>query len=177
LPRAESEGFETARLAVRALRGDELEALLPVYTSNPGYLALTEGAAGEPGRYDLEMLRRDYAVARMTPGRRLAGIFLRGSDEPVGVLDWLESNPSDGKPWVGLVMIRADRQRRGFASEALAGLLEQLRAGGAPAVRAGVIDRNDAGRALTRRLGFAPVSSTTMRMASEEPVTVLEREL
>jgi hypothetical protein len=30
----------------------------------------------------------------------------------------MEDNPSDGKPWVGLLMIRADSQRRGFASEA-----------------------------------------------------------
>jgi hypothetical protein len=44
------EAFETERLVIRELREEDLEAVLPVYTSNPGYLALTEGSGGEPGR-------------------------------------------------------------------------------------------------------------------------------
>jgi len=59
--------FETERLVIRDLREDDLEAVLPVYTSNPGYLALTEGSGGEPGRYDLDMLELDFVVAQMTP--------------------------------------------------------------------------------------------------------------
>jgi RimJ/RimL family protein N-acetyltransferase len=106
-----------------------------------------------------------------------AGVSLNPSGEPVGVLDWIEENPSDGKPWVGLVMIRADRQRRGLASEALDGLADRLRASGARSVRAGVLARNPAGRALLQRLGVESVSTTTVRMTSEEEVIVLERDL
>jgi hypothetical protein len=69
--------FETPRLAVRAIRPDDLDALLDVYRSNPEYLALTEGSGGEPGRYDREMLERDVAVAAMTPGRRMAAVVAR----------------------------------------------------------------------------------------------------
>jgi RimJ/RimL family protein N-acetyltransferase len=113
----------------------------------------------------------------MTPGRHLAGIFLAQSGDPIGVLDWIEEHPSDGRVWVGLLMIRADLQRRGFASEAFAGLASHLRARGVPAVRAGVIARNPAGRALAARLGFMPVRTAVMRMASEEQVSVLELSL
>jgi hypothetical protein len=109
--------FETDHLVIRELREEDLEAVLPVYTSNPAYLALTEGSGGEPGRYELDMLERDFVVAQMAPGRTMAGIFLKGADEPIGVLDWMEENPADRKPWVGLLIIRADHQRRGCASE------------------------------------------------------------
>lgn len=123
------------------------------------------------------MLERDLAVARMTPGRAMAGIFLRQSGEPVGVLDWMDENPSDGMPWVGLLMIRADRQRQGLAIEAFEGLAALLRDRGARAVRAGVMERNAAGWKLAGRLGFGPVSTTAIRSTSEEEVVVLERRL
>jgi L-amino acid N-acyltransferase YncA len=74
-------------------------------------------------------------------------------------------------------MIRADVQRCGLGAEALDGLAGLLRDAGKPAVRAGVIARNPAGRALVTRLGFEPVATRTMRMASEEEVLVLERRL
>jgi hypothetical protein len=44
-------------------------------------------------------------------------------------------------------------------------------------VRAGVLARNPAGRALLQRLGFESVSTTTVRMTSEQEVIVLERDL
>lgn len=169
--------FETERLVVRRVGADDLVTLLDVHTSNPGYLDLTEGSLGEPGRYDLEMLQRDFAIARMTPGRHLAGLFLKQSDELVGLLDWMEENPLDGKPWLGLLMIRADQQRQGYAVEAFEGLAQRLRTHGASVVRAGVVVRNPAGRLLTRRLGFEAVSTTVTRMTSEEEVVVLERAL
>lgn len=167
------DGFETERLVVRELSADDLEVLLGVYASNPDYLELTEGSGGEPGRYDLEMLQRDVAVARMA-GRQLGGICLRQSGELIGVVDWMRENPLDGKAWVGLLMIRADLQRQGLASEAFAGLAVRLRASGATEVRASVVARDSASRAFAQRLGFEPVALKAKRMASEEESLVLE---
>ena len=159
------------------MRADELELLLDVYASNPQYLQLTEGSAGEPGHYDLGMLERDVAMAQMTPGRHIASIHLKEIDDLVGVLDWMEENPFDGMPWIGLVMIHADWQRQGLASEAIAALAEVC-SRGSSALRAAVIARNNAGRALADRLGFAAVSTEVKRLASgEENVIVLERPL
>jgi RimJ/RimL family protein N-acetyltransferase len=170
--------FETDRLVVRRLQADDLEALLAVYTSNSDYLQFTEGSGDEPGRYDIEMLERDVAVAQMTPGRQMAGIFLKQTGELIGVLDWMDENPSDGQPWIGLVMIRADWQRRGLAAEAFGGLADRLRSRGMSVLRAAVIQRNRAGRALAELLGFQTVSTTMKRLASgEEELIVLERRL
>jgi RimJ/RimL family protein N-acetyltransferase len=135
--------YQAKRLVVREPLDEELEALLAVYTSNSDYLDLTEGPGDQA--YDLEKLRRDLAIARITPRRRLEGIFLAETGEPIGVLDWMEENPSDGKPWVGVLIVRADYQRRGIASEAFEGLAETMRLRGFAAVRAGVIARNRAG--------------------------------
>ena len=165
------EAFETERLVVRELSDHELEAVLPVYLGNGAYLALTSGFAGEPGRYDLESLERDFALARITPGRHLAGVYARDGGEPVGVLDWLDENPADGTPWIGLVMVRPDRQRHGFGSEAVEGLLERL----SGRVRMGVIVGNEAGLALVRRLGFERVSTAGKRMNALEEIAIYER--
>jgi hypothetical protein len=41
--------FETERLVVREVAAGDLEAILAVYLSNPDYLEVTEGSAGEAG--------------------------------------------------------------------------------------------------------------------------------
>jgi RimJ/RimL family protein N-acetyltransferase len=162
---------------VREAEDGDLEGLLGVYVSNRSYLELTEGSGGEPGHYDLDMLRRDVTLARATPGRFLACVFLKGEDEPVGVLDWMDANPSDGLPWIGLLMVRADVQRQGYATEAFNGLVAHLRERGRSKLRAGVIERNAAGLALVEQLGFERVSRTVLRLASWEEVVVVERSL
>jgi RimJ/RimL family protein N-acetyltransferase len=170
-------GFATERLRIRDLAEDDLERIFDVYASNQAYLELTSGASGEPGRFDLDMLRRDFAVARAMPGRHMAGVYLEDSDEPIGVLDWMEQNPSDRKPWLGLVLVRADRHGQGIAREVVEGLVAHLRSGGADAMRAAVIARNQPALAFVRALGFESVFTTTKRLATEEEMLVFERRL
>jgi RimJ/RimL family protein N-acetyltransferase len=174
---AHVERFETARLMVRPLEPSDIEAAFDVYASNPDYLELTEGTAGEPGRYDRTMFERDFAIVQMTPGRQLSAVCLNETGELLGGLDWMLENPADGYPWLGLLIIRADRQRQGFGREALEALAAQLRTSGMAALRAGVIERNRPGRAFAEELGFQSVETTTQRMASEENVIVCERAL
>ncbi len=166
-------GFQTRRLVVAPLAADELPDALSAYASRPEHLALVEGSAAEPGRYDLAMLERDWAIAQATPGRVFAGIRLRASGELVGVLDWLDPNPADGLPWVGLVLVAAAHGRRGYAREAVEGLLAHT---GWTAVREGVIAGNEAGLALARALGFRPLERRTQTLpGGPTTVLVLER--
>ena len=168
--------YRTDRLAVRPLAPDDLDAVLSVYTSNPAYLELTEGSAGEAGHYDRGMLERDLAMAELAPERTLAGIWLEG--ELVGVIDWLLENPNDGRPWLGLIMVRENMQRRGIAREAVTGLLSHLARQGVSVLRAAVIEGNVAGLANMRSLGFGEVEQTTVRIAAgERRLTIFERAL
>jgi RimJ/RimL family protein N-acetyltransferase len=171
------ERLETARLVLEPAGDDDLPGLLDVYLSNPEYLAMTEGSGGEPGHYDLGMLERDVAIARMTPGRRLLALRLRATGRIVGLLDWVDESSSDGFPWLGLVLVHADSKRVGLATEAVEALLGELAAVGLAAMRAGVLPGNDAGAGFTRALGFARVEERPFRSAVADHVTVLERRL
>ncbi len=148
--------LETERLVLREVEADDLPALLPVYRSNPDYLALTEG----PDGYDLAKLERDWHLAQVTPGRQMLALVLKESGEVVGVLDYLDANPSDATPWIGLVIVHEKVQRRGLAAEALRALLDRW-----PVVRAGVIEGNERGLGLVRRLGFREVGRREQRLA------------
>jgi hypothetical protein len=45
---------------------------------------------------------------------QLGALFELDVSNPVyvGLTDWMDENSEDGKPWIGLLMIRADRQRQ-----------------------------------------------------------------
>jgi len=158
--------FETARLTAAEVTEEDVPELLDVYLSNPGYLELTEGSGGVAGAYDRGMLERDLAMSALTPGRHTAALRLRDDGACVGVLDWMDENPNDGAPWLGLVMIHADRQQQGLAAEAIAGLADHGRREGWTRLREGVIDGNDAGMALALATGMREVEHRAHRIAA-----------
>jgi len=162
----------TQRLTVEPLGAEQLPEALDVYLSRPEYVRLVEGSAGEPGHFDLGMLERDWAIARITPGRVLAAIRMQETGELVGLLDWIDANPTDGVPWIGLVLVAPSHERRGYAREVVAGLIEQrnwLR------VRAGVSADNVPGLALARTLGFERYAEVQGPSPATSPTVLLER--
>jgi RimJ/RimL family protein N-acetyltransferase len=161
-------GFETTRLSATEVGEDDIGDLLDVYLSNRAYLDLTEGSGGVAGAYDRGMLERDLAMSEMTPGRHTCTLRLRDGGTCVGLLDWIDKNPNDGAPWIGLVMIHTDHQRRGLAAEAIAGLAGHGRAAGWPRLREGVIDGNEAGMALALALGMREVERKPYKIAAGE---------
>ena len=170
--------FETPRLIAAEVTEDDIGELLDVHLSNQSYLDLTEGSGGVAGAYDRGMLERDLTMSAMTPGRHTCTLRLREGGTCVGLLDWIDENPNDGVPWIGLVMIHADHHRRGLAAEAIAGLAEYGRAAGWTRLREGVIEGNDAGMALALALGMREVERTPYKIAAGEcELAVMELEL
>lgn len=100
-------------------------------------------------------------MAKISPGRWLSGIYVKPSQVAVGVLDFMEESPGDGLPWVGLLMVHAEHQGRGYAREALGALLERGRKRGWRALRVAVLRHNRAGLAFARRLGFQEVGASS----------------
>jgi RimJ/RimL family protein N-acetyltransferase len=151
--------LESARLRLREAEAEGLPALLAVYLSNPAFVATNEGSRGEAGYYDLEMLQRDWWVARMMPGRHMLAIFRKDTGEVVGMADYAEEDPSDGLPWLGALQIAAAWQRQGLGSEAFACLADYFCAEyGWTALRIGVRRENESALAFWRHLGFTPVA-------------------
>jgi RimJ/RimL family protein N-acetyltransferase len=160
--------FETARLVAAEVCEEDISELLDVYLSNPDYLELTEGSGGVAGAYDRGMLERDLAMSELTPGRHTAVLRLRDGGACVGVMDWVDENPNDGTPWLGLIMIHADHQRRELGTEAIAGLTDHGRRAGWTRLREGVIMGNEAGMALAVAAGMREIERKPHRIAAGE---------
>jgi RimJ/RimL family protein N-acetyltransferase len=154
--------FSSPRFAIAPLTADDLDEALAVYDSQPEYQAIVEGSAGQPGYYDLGMLQRDWSIAQITPERTFAGMRLHESRALVGLLDWLDPNPNDGLPWIGLILVARPHERLGYAREAVEELIAHA---GWPLVREAVIADNGAGLALARSLGFEQYGETERALA------------
>jgi RimJ/RimL family protein N-acetyltransferase len=165
--------LETQRLRLEPVGADDLPSLLEVFLSNPQYLAWTEG-----GDYDLEKLQRDWEIAQTDPGRQMLALREAEGGELVGVLEYLEINERDGHPWIGLIMVSANRQREGFAAEAMSAIADRINMNWASPIRIGVIARNEPGMRLALSLGFNPYSEAEQRMAEGiERLILLERRI
>jgi RimJ/RimL family protein N-acetyltransferase len=124
------------------------------------------------------LLRADWESARDTDGRHMLALRDRETGEPVGVLEYLEINPNDGHPWIGLIMVSAGRQREGLAAEAMEAVCNLIGLNWASPIRLGVIDENHAGLALAVALGFEPYGETVQDIgAGDRRVVLMQRRL
>jgi RimJ/RimL family protein N-acetyltransferase len=124
------------------------------------------------------MLERDLWMSELDEARHTAGLFLRDGGTCVGVIDWLDRNPEDDIPWIGLVMVHGDHQRCGYGREAVLGLLDLGRAQGWTRVRAAAIADDAATRGLYEAVGMREIDRRSHAFAAgERSVAVLELEL
>ena len=139
-----------------------------MFQSNPHYLAWTE-----EGDYGLDELRGDWENARGTEGRHLLALRDRDTSEILGVVEYVDLNPSDGHPWIGLIMVAAEHQRQGLAAEALQAVCDQVHLNWASPMRLAVIEENRAGVALAISLGFQPYGEAYQYLGGEDRRLVL----
>jgi RimJ/RimL family protein N-acetyltransferase len=145
--------------------------VLEVFESNPRYLGWTGG-------FDMEALRGAWESARSERGRNFMAITHGAARELVGVIEYLEVNPNDGHPWIGLIMTRADRQREGFAREAMDAVCHHVNLNWASPVRLAVIDQNEGGLGLAESLGFEPYGEAWQDLGTgEQRLVLLERRM
>jgi RimJ/RimL family protein N-acetyltransferase len=169
--------LETARLVVREADEDDVEGLLAVALSNPGFTGHHEGSDGGPGRFDRGMLERDLAVAWMDPARHPLVIRTKpGPGRVIGWADVLDEHPRDHVPWIGLLEVHRHEQRKGFGREVVDALAGWVRERGAPALRLGVDEGNDAAWRFWQRMGFQQVEQRE-RVGPTGPMAVSVQEL
>ena len=125
---------------------------------------------------DLERWQRDWAVAQMMPGRHMLACYLKADGAAVGFAEYWEE-VDDGWPWFGALTLHKAHQRQGLGLEAARRLLAHFRQDyGWPLVRAGVMEQNEAGLALARRLDFQPVERGLRRFpGGKQAYIVFER--
>jgi ribosomal protein S18 acetylase RimI-like enzyme len=80
--------------------------------------------------------------------------FIKLDDTYIGIIDFLEKNPKDGFPWLGLLMIHFDYQGYGFGSQAYLLFEELLKERKIHSLRLAVLKQNEKGKRFWNSLGF-----------------------
>jgi RimJ/RimL family protein N-acetyltransferase len=157
--------MESERLVIRPVVEEDLPEMLPIYQTNPFYLQQTM----ENGQYSLEDLQKDLREVRAAAGRHFLVACLRDGGQAIGAIELLEENPSDGLPWIGLLMIHASFHRKGLATECF-----RLVANHGNVVlawkhlRIGVLAGNAPALTFWRGIGFVMVDEVRMEFAGRE---------
>lgn len=147
--------------------------MVDLYASNPEYWR----AAGE---YDPEDIRPDQVEAdlREETGTEGGEVLLARAEDGrlVGVLCLLDRHPTDGYPWIGLLMVHGDQRRKGIG-RTLAGLLEERFGNeGRGGIRLAVLENNPAALAFWSALGWREIDRRLDRQHGR-PCVVLHKHL
>jgi ribosomal protein S18 acetylase RimI-like enzyme len=141
-------------VTIRELGESDVEALQDLIESVPDYAERITGYP--PGPSDALS-----ALISVPPGYDPAGkhgVGLWDDGELVAFADVLFGYPTPDAAYIGLLLVRAGRQRRGFGTALHDALLDRLREAGQVArVRLGVIETNaSVAEPFWRALGYAP---------------------
>lgn len=149
--------LETERLLLGEAEAADVEQMHRVFSSNPDFLELRPDIAAAGG-YDVASVRRYWEGAQLDPVRHVLVVLDGETDETVGLIDFVTESPTDGYPWIGLVLVDRDRQRHGIGTEAVAAVAGHLGEEGHSVVRMAVIEGNEVGLAFARSVGFEAVA-------------------
>ncbi|MFD2687051.1 GNAT family N-acetyltransferase [Streptomyces phyllanthi] len=136
-----------------ALSGAVLAEVTAVYSSNRDFYALS-GDFPDPD--DIRPEQVAAALAEEVANAGVEVLLARVDQRLVGVVITLARHPDpvDPDPWIGLLLIDAGEQRKGYGREAVGLVEERFRAGGRSAVRLAVLDNNPRALAFWTSLGY-----------------------
>ncbi|MEU6817566.1 bifunctional GNAT family N-acetyltransferase/NUDIX hydrolase [Streptomyces sp. NPDC046860] len=152
-----------------------LAELTALYASQRAFHTLS-GEFPDPADIRPGQVADAVAAELAVPGAEM--LLARVDGRPVAVVSTLarHPDPADPDPWIGLLMVDAALQGRGFGRRA-AGLAEdRLRDAGHRAVRLAVLDGNSAGLAFWHTLGYTTVDHRRDRELGR-PCAVLRKVL
>ncbi|MGW1882886.1 GNAT family N-acetyltransferase [Streptomyces sp. NPDC001970] len=131
--------MSTLSLSPLRFSPEEIAEVVDLYASNPEYCR----AAGE---YDPENVRADRVEAdlREEAGTEGCDVLLArdAQGQLVGLLCLLDRHPTDGYPWIGLLLVHGSLHRKGIG-RLLVNLVEkQLRSKRRNGIRLAVLENN-----------------------------------
>jgi len=142
--------IETPRLLISSVRPESApDEFLAIFNSNPDYLESSDGKRAYR-RADAETYL--YAETSRENGHCLE-IRLREDGALVGTAALLVPH-TDGCPWIGLLILRADCQGEGLGREAAAALEAALAKEGWKEVRLGVLKSNERALPFWKNRGY-----------------------
>ncbi|MEU6348658.1 GNAT family N-acetyltransferase [Streptomyces sp. NPDC047072] len=158
-----------------ALPGELLTELTALYAANRDFHALS---GDFPDADDIRPEQVAAALADDLAHPDAEVLLARGEGRLAGIAITLahHPDPADPDPWIGLLMIDAAIQRRGYGRR-LAELVEnRLRTGGRTAVRLAVLDNSPRALTFWTALGYEPITHRP-DLDRGRPCTVLRKPL
>lgn len=80
--------------------------------------------------------------------------FIKDGEDYIGIIDFLMKNPNDGCTWLGLLLIRKERQAQGYGKKSLDMFYGMMKERGVPKLRIGVITENEPAHRFWKKQGF-----------------------
>lgn len=143
---------------------ETLYIALEIINSNPEYNLLENGNSERT----LQEAEKDL----LNPSTE--SNFIKLDDTYIGLMDYLEENPNDHFPWLGLLMIHRDYQGYGFGVQAFELYIEKFLKR-SERVRIGVLKENIKAHSFWKSLGF--VSYKTSKSSFEKEIICYEKYL
>jgi GNAT superfamily N-acetyltransferase len=126
------------------ITGELIPAALEIVNSNPDYNILENG---NPLR-TVEEVRLEFLNSKTDC------FLVILENKTVGIIDFLENNPRDNYPWIGLFMLHGDYHGKGYGKKVYFSLEEKLKQKKFNCVRIGVLQKNVNVLEFWKSLGF-----------------------
>ncbi|MFF1812235.1 GNAT family N-acetyltransferase [Streptomyces sp. NPDC058251] len=152
---------------------EEIAEVVELYASNPEYCC----AAGE---YDPENLQADRVEAdlREEAGTEGCKVLLArdGQGQLVGLVCLLDRHPTDGWPWIGLLMVHGSFHRKGIGGVLTNLVEERFRSEERNGIRLAVLENNPAALTFWSSLGWQEIDRRADRQHGR-PCIVMHKQL
>lgn len=122
---------------------DDLDTIQDIVNSNTAYNRMENG---RPER------SREELLEQLSPDQH--SLMIRLDGRAIGLLQYLDRNPKDGYPWLGLLMIHEELKGKGYGKAVYAAFEQRLKREGKQSVRIGVIPENEPAKGFWSSLGF-----------------------
>jgi len=152
-------------ISFKKVEKEFVEVLAEIINSNPNYNTIENS---KPTR-SLEEITDEYLEGESET------FFILLDETYIGILDYLEHNPRDGYPWLGLLIIHRDYQGYGFGTNAYFTFEEELKEKGIKQLRLGVLVENNSAKSFWKSAGFNYLENKLSTNGAE--VEVYEKQL
>lgn len=130
---------------------DLIEVIEEITNSNQNYNLMENGRLT---RTKEELMKEYFDSSHQTETS-----FIKLDDTYIGLIDFLELNPRDGFPWLGLLMIHNDYHGYGFGTNAFILFEVQLIKRNIHGLRLGVLIDNQQAKSFWKSQGFIYVEN------------------
>ncbi|CAM3658262.1 GNAT family N-acetyltransferase [Mesobacillus zeae] len=146
---------------------DMIEQEMEIMNSHPEYNVLADGKKV----LDEEDLLKEHEEK---PELKKERYLLRSDNHYVGIIEFIMDNPTDRKPWLGLLIIHNNWTKKSYAAKALAKYEEIMKSRNINEVRLGCFTANITGMNFWGKQGFRKVKEITFH---EKPLWIMEKAL